>query len=246
MKKYYQAPWNISEIVKALASSAILIYLLKIVAQKLGLEPIIEGNSYQTLITIISFVLQWIVLFTPIFIIGIRTKKLKWESFGFIKYKIFKTILLAFKGFLIYIGVSLLIGIIIVYYNIKIPGYQLQPSIFQYFGKDTYSLIASGIIIVIIAPILEEMLFRGVILRTLSDKWGIVTGSLISAFLFSLMHMPWQSIIPIFILALIINSLVIKSKSIWPAISFHILNNAIAFTVQIFILKDIISIETLV
>ena len=40
--------------------------------------------------------------------------------------------------------------------------------------------------------------------------------------------------------------LVIKSKSIIPAIAFHILNNGIVFAIEILIEKQIISIEKII
>jgi len=58
--------------------------------------------------------------------------------------------------------------------------------------------------------------------------------------------MQWQSIIPIFILGLIINRIVINNKSIMPAICFHIFNNAIAFTIQILIIKDFIKFDEMI
>ncbi len=90
---------------------------------------------------------------------------------------------------------------------------------------------------------MEEVFFRGFLLRAFSNKWGMIYGSIISAALFAILHMQPEVIIPIFILGLIINSIVIKSRSIIPAICFHAFNNAIAFTIEILILKDIIAIE---
>lgn len=246
MRKYFQAPWGISELLKALITSITLVAIWQLLEFYLGFKDIFEKSQFKTLITLATFAVQWIIFFLPLLLIGSGWKKFKWESFALKRYGILKTVILLLKGFVFYIGITILITIVILYFNVKIPGYQVQSSIFKYFENDTYSIVITGLLVVIIGPFLEELFFRGFILRTISDRAGIVWGSIISAALFAILHMPWQSIIPIFILGLIINSLVIKSKSLWPALGFHVLNNAIAFTVQLLLLKEIISIETLV
>lgn len=246
MKKYFQAPWSISELLKALITSIILVAICQGLGFYLDFSEKFDNSDFKTLISLGIFTLQWLIFFLPLLLIGRGWKKFKWKSFGLNNYDLPKTILLIARGIAIYIGISMLVTLIVLYFNVKIPGYQVQSSIFQYFENDTISIILTGLIVVMIGPFLEEVFFRGFLLRTISDKIGIIFGSIVSAGIFALLHMPWQSIIPIFILGLIINSLVIKSKSLWPAIGFHIFNNAIAFTIQLLLSKGVISVETLV
>ena len=76
-------------------------------------------------------------------------------------------------------------------------------------------------------PIAEEMLFRGVIHRWASDKWGAVIGALISSLLFGLIHVIPVVIPFAFVMGLFIAYAYERTKSLWPGIVIHIINNSV-------------------
>lgn len=245
MRKYFQAPWTIKDVLLIILMLGILTILIGIglyIFSFFNIEEYFKNAKYKGLYAALLFFIQWIFIITPFLIYSFKKYKLlDWEDFGFIKIGVWKTIKLVFSGYFLYLGIILIISLIILFTNIKIPGFQIQEQILPIFGDNLISLIIAGIVIIIIAPILEEIFFRGFILRSLSNKLGILLGSISSAAFFAIFHFQWQSIIPIFILGLIINSLVIRSRSIVPAIFFHAFNNLIAFIFELMILKEIIS-----
>lgn len=246
MKKYFQAPWSLKEIIGALAASTILLAIFGFALSMGDIKQVVEESNYRSLILMGLFLLQWVLIITPMLIVTLRKHKIKWKDFGFKKISLSKNFGLVAWGYLVFLSITFIISLLILFTGIQIPGYQIQEQILPIFGTDLISLIIAGTIIVVIAPIIEEIFFRGVLLRALSNKIGIIYGSIISAAIFAIFHLQFQSIIPIFILGLIMNALVIKSKSIWPAISFHIFNNAIAFTLRVLIIKEVISLESIV
>ena len=80
---------------------------------------------------------------------------------------------------------------------------------------------------VILAPIAEEMLYRGVVLKAaskISQRFAIF----FSAFIFGIMHgNPYQMVLGI-LLGIILGYITIKSGSIVPAIICHMINNLFA------------------
>lgn len=90
-----------------------------------------------------------------------------------------------------------------------------------------------GIIVVgIIAPVVEELLFRGAILRSLLD-WERISDTrwiavVITAFLFSLIHLNPVQMPGAFIGGLIYGYVTIQTGSLVPAIVMHIVNNTSA------------------
>lgn len=50
------------------------------------------------------------------------------------------------------------------------------------------TLLLAGVIAVIVAPIVEEVVFRGVLFRALADRIGLWVGAIISSALFALIH----------------------------------------------------------
>lgn len=243
MKKYFQAPWTMKDL--AIIAGSIIILELVFIGVFYGLKLNIENKEFKSIYFYLFFSLQWIIIFAPLLILTGRKYKLHFSQFGFLKISFFKMLGLILTAYILYWAINIIISLIVIYGDIKIPGYQMQESIFKLFGNDLASIIFSGIIVILIAPLVEEIFFRGFLLRTLANRIGDMPGSIITALIFALLHFPWQSIIPVFILGLILNSLVIKTKSIWPAIGFHIFNNSIAFTVLLLLEKGIISLEKL-
>jgi uncharacterized protein len=236
MKKYFQAPWSLKDILKILLSIAALISAVIYLVDAMGVsEPdSLSGGGAVLLV----FVLQWTAMFLPIFIFTKGKERFAAKNFALNKIGIGKTIWMVIKAYFLYFTINILVGILIIFHGIEIPGYQVQEEIIPLFGNDLQSLIIAGVTIVIIAPVLEEIVFRGFLLRGLVNQLGVIVGSIISAAIFSALHFPWQTFIPIFILGLIMNSMVLKSKSVIPSIAFHITNNLIAFTIQVLIMKN--------
>lgn len=78
--------------------------------------------------------------------------------------------------------------------------------------------------------IIEELVFRGLILQIMIDKIGIFLASVISSILFSVAHsfnpgLNFVAIINIFLAGILLSMMYVKSKSIFPQIIFHFLWN---------------------
>ena len=82
------------------------------------------------------------------------------------------------------------------------------------------------LITVLIAPIVEEFLFRGVIMQRLAVKWGITAGVLISSFIFGILH---GDIIGAFVFGIFMSLLYINTRTLLVPIACHVLNNGLAF-----------------
>lgn len=79
--------------------------------------------------------------------------------------------------------------------------------------------------LVIVPPVMEELLFRGIILRGLLGRFRPGTAVVLSATLFALTHMnPWQ-LIPPFALGVMFGWLYLRTGSLWPCVVGHALNN---------------------
>lgn len=246
MRKYFQAPWSIKDVIITLLVIVALLGIALLGLWYFDVKELVEGSEHTSLYLLLLFLVQWVLIIIPLLVITGIKYKFSWKGFGMTKIGVYKVFKLVLGGYLLFLGISLIISLIILYTGLKIPGYQVQERILPLFSDNTLTLVLSGFIIVVIAPFLEELFFRGFLLRTLSNKTGIVYGSILTAAIFALLHLQLGSVIPIFILGLIINSLVIKGKSIVPAIAFHMFNNAVAFTLEVLILKDVVKFEELV
>ena len=85
--------------------------------------------------------------------------------------------------------------------------------------------------VVIIAPIIEELIFRGIILNGLRKNYRAATAIFISALLFSLFHLnPWQ-MPATFILGLLLGWIVLRTQNIVLAITGHAMNNLLVLII---------------
>lgn len=76
--------------------------------------------------------------------------------------------------------------------------------------------------------ICEEILFRGFAFRGLENKLGAKSAIIITSIAFALVHMDFVRLFPTFLLGLAFGYVAYKTKSLYPSILLHILNNGLA------------------
>jgi membrane protease YdiL (CAAX protease family) len=89
--------------------------------------------------------------------------------------------------------------------------------------------ILAFIMLVIIAPIAEELLFRGYLFGKLQKYAPLWISILITSLLFALVHFAWNVGLDVFALSIVLCLLRVVSKSLWPCIMLHMLKNGVAF-----------------
>lgn len=98
-------------------------------------------------------------------------------------------------------------------------------------GLDLITAVAAA---VIIAPIAEEIIFRGYLLRAFLDNgYHQLAAVLLSAIIFASVHVFFGPgfVLYIIVWAMIPTFLYLKFKSLYPAIAFHMLNNILAYAI---------------
>jgi membrane protease YdiL (CAAX protease family) len=98
-----------------------------------------------------------------------------------------------------------------------------------------WNLLLLMVLAVVVAPIVEEMLFRGILLPALMKKVGLGAAVVANSILFALIHQHLPSLIPLFALALALSLLYVYSGSLWSAIILHALFNGISICVLLLI-----------
>lgn len=99
-------------------------------------------------------------------------------------------------------------------------------------NETTLLLIASALLTTVIAPICEEILFRGYIFAALSKWRGWIPGAILTGVLFGAVHAgsaPVEDLIPLGVLGFALCFLYRRTGSLYPCIAVHSLNNSIAF-----------------
>jgi len=125
------------------------------------------------------------------------------------------------------IGCAELLGYII---------YQNAPELFKelvtetlssYKTSSNLSAVCLYLNVSLIGPIVEEIMFRGIILNRLTKRWGFNVGIIVSSLLFAIQHLE-MAIIGAFLWGIIMSLLYIKTNNIMIPITLHIINNSLA------------------
>ncbi|MEW9573092.1 lysostaphin resistance A-like protein [Rhodanobacter sp. Si-c] len=100
-------------------------------------------------------------------------------------------------------------------------------------GASTGFRIALTLAVVSIGPLVEELLFRGVLLSALLRRMRPAWAALASASLFALVHLPdlrwlWYALPNLALLGVVLAWLRLRSGSLWPAVIAHACNNLLA------------------
>jgi membrane protease YdiL (CAAX protease family) len=88
-----------------------------------------------------------------------------------------------------------------------------------------FSFLMAG---VIVAPLVEELFFRGFVFSGLRTRYGWPKAATLSSLLFTVFHLQPLAIPPMLLLGYFVALLYQRSRSLWPSILMHMLMNALA------------------
>jgi membrane protease YdiL (CAAX protease family) len=129
------------------------------------------------------------------------------------------------------VGVGLAVAVVLLGSVLHIPNTETP---FDRLLKDTASRIAITIAGVTIAPVVEELLFRGFLQPVLVESMGVLPGILVTSALFSAMHLVqnayiWQSGLLIMLVGFVLGVVRHISGSTRASAIVHIAYNSLPF-----------------
>ena len=103
-------------------------------------------------------------------------------------------------------------------------------------NKNYFSFIILFATTTLLAPFFEEIIFRGILLPTLSRDFGVIWGIIVSAFIFALAHLSIGEMPPLFVLGIGLGITRIVSGSLLSSVIMHSLWNGLTF-LNLFLLR---------
>lgn len=95
-------------------------------------------------------------------------------------------------------------------------------------GRSPAETAALVMAVAVLAPLGEELLFRGYLLRVLGARYGVIPGLLVTSLLFALLHLNPASFFALFVLGAVFGILRVGTGSIWPSVVAHGIQNGIS------------------
>lgn len=222
-----EVPWTVGD---ALTGVILLIpasVLASVVVYVVGLLI-----SYMVAFKISPF-LQIITLGSATFIggiglawwLGIRKRGGTLRDLGFTDILPWSDIPLAILGeILVFIGLGVYTFVLTNLIGLKMP----EQPVVKLFGRSGAGFAFAVLFIVVLAPLGEEVFFRGFVYKGFRRRWGAGRAMLLSSMIFAVFHIEPLLFLPMFIIGMILSALFEYRRSLAPNILLHGLNNLIA------------------
>ncbi|MBP3481866.1 MAG: CPBP family intramembrane metalloprotease [Alistipes sp.] len=114
------------------------------------------------------------------------------------------------------------------------PLLTLLPDVPNVVGRGFFAILVT----VVLAPLFEEFLCRGIILESFRAKYGVTVAWIVSSLFFSAIHGQITSMVNALIIGSILGFVCIRSRSVLSSIILHSLNNCLALAAISFGLGD--------
>ncbi|TAL14887.1 CPBP family intramembrane metalloprotease [Patescibacteria group bacterium] len=220
--------WVLASFIAAQVVTVGVLWLLKVFHVPL------DSINQNVMTTILS---AFIYIVAIVLTIGlpwlIRRRQVSRVELGIYRLPLWKDILMAPAGLVVYLILSALLMLIA---GGLIPGFNTtghQDTGFSGLGQQ-YELILAFITLVVIAPVAEEILFRGYLFSKLRKYVPVWIAILATSILFGLIHAvgnngDWSLAIDTFALSVVLCLLRLNTGSLWASMLLHMIKNGIAF-----------------
>lgn len=248
--------WKATDVIKMIILTGIILYAVMYGGMKIALwhygELAVgeffdystdEGKQNLSILLIFGMAFQIMVEMALLYFYSKWKYNITFEDFGFRRTSVRHTF---FLGMFLFLSVYFLEKH---FTNILefIPGFlNLDFSFYNDSASETLSLktiveekmIPNWVLIVfagLVAPVTEEVIFRGYLLPSVMKHMGYVWGVVIASAIFALVHMVFEpmTLLIMFLLGCMLSVMYIRTKSLWPGIIFHSINNTIGTVLAI-------------
>jgi len=191
-------------------------------------DDLYSGTLWMTVYTALSYTMTcFIVIYVPSKIKKFKTKTTR-EELGLKGTLMWRDIGLAIAGFAAYL---VLAGLLLYVFSLIFSWFDPQEA--QEIGFSNLSSVSQRILaffaLVIVAPIAEEVIFRGWLYGKLRKYTNIWISILLVSALFAAAHGTWNVAINVFAMSIVMCLIRELTGTIWGSIFLHFLKNAIAF-----------------
>jgi hypothetical protein len=178
----------------------------------------INSSNITNLSFSILYGIQVILMLGVVWFYAIYWRRSGWRDLGLTYYSLIKTIWYSFLALLSIILINFAYVILMTkVFKIAPPVSKIEELV----SNKNVSYIMLLAVVSIIAPICEEIFFRGFLFQGFKKRWGVPAGIIISSILFSAAHLDLYNFLPLLAIGWVLAYVFHKTKSLLPVIFLH-------------------------
>lgn len=221
-----RAPWGYADMAKAIA--AVIVGAIVVTVPAAAIAFVIAGGpdvaEHRTALAVVlvANALAEVVLLLAVFVFAVRRYNLSWSALG-----------LRLPDRAWWLPLPMLFGAwsIVLSYFAFIDALGIEPrGNLPSNAFDTVPLaVLTGIISLVLAPLMEETFFRGFLFGGLRGRWGLFLAAVGSGFLFALAHLDPLLYLPFTAVGVLFAWGYAYSGSLLTSIAAHLMFNAVSY-----------------
>ena len=182
----------------------------------------------RTLAIVLGSTLLPVSLIAAASFFGLMRHGVSWMFLGFRRTTAMATFWLPLVTLSIGLSVTAVYALLIevIGVDILLPDQNLE----EIAALDGLARVPTFAIVGLLAPLGEEVFFRGFLLAALVPVLGGLRGALVSSAVFSAAHFNVGTLLPIFVMGMLLAWLYMRTGSIWPPVVAHAAQNLLALT----------------
>ncbi|MDO8964317.1 MAG: CPBP family intramembrane metalloprotease [Coriobacteriia bacterium] len=123
------------------------------------------------------------------------------------------------------LGASAVYGWVVTGLGFEVPGGGQE--IARLYGTSPAGIVLIFVMVAVVAPLAEEIVFRGVVFASLRDAWGEPWALAMSSFAFGIIHLQPLQMVPTAVIGLVLARAFSRTRSLWPAVVAHGIYNGL-------------------
>lgn len=224
-----EVPWKLSDIAIGLVLLLALTFSQRALQMPIRLRAV-SPDTAHVLLTL------WMVFFYSAVVVALLAatarRGVTFDQLGVRGFKVLPAVGYSIAALVVVRILTVVYGLMASGIGLDAPG-RIEVQVVRWFGPGLAGFALAVLVAVVIAPIAEELFFRGFVYTALRERIGIVGAIVLSALIFALYHANLWLIIPVVFLGMALAWLFETQESLGPPLLFHGLYNLLA-VVQIY------------
>lgn len=218
-----ETPWGWRDLLLGILFAALGVVALNVAA--LGLDRFLHVSIQTNNTALMIFVIaQDLLIVVGASLFSIVRYRVGWERLGLRQFDVAFGCLLSAALFALSYAIRFCYSLVAL-----LLGLQIQPQqVIERLDTSVAGFPLTFFAVAILAPVAEEIFFRGFLYGGLRRRIGVIGAMIASTIFFTALHFSIDVFIPLFFLGLFLAWLYEKTGSLYPGIILHASNNAVA------------------